>query len=64
MADRVLVRVIRNLTDMHEGDQAWVEETDAVTGMVAGGYFEIVDRATPQDTPPSPRKKTGGQDPA
>lgn len=61
MADLVLVRVIRNLTDMHEGDEAWVEESDAVTGMAAGGYFEIVDRGAPRDAAPvGSRKKTAG----
>lgn len=62
MADEVLVRVVRNLTDMHTGDQAWVEENERVTGMVDGGYWEIVDRKF--DGPPKRKAVRGGEDPA
>jgi hypothetical protein len=59
MGGRVLARVIRNLTDMHEGDEAWVDETEYVTGMVAGGYFVIVDREAPRDAVPSKKVRRG-----
>ena len=42
--DRVLVEVIVNLTDMRMGDRAWVPDSGRVRGMVAGGYWKIVDR--------------------
>lgn len=62
MADRVLVEVIVNLTDMRRGDQAWVVETDRVLGMVAGGYWKIVSRETVKDV--KPRKAVNdGPDP-
>lgn len=44
MADTVLVEVVVNLTDQRAGDRAWVPETDRVRGMVAGGYWRVVDR--------------------
>ena len=44
MADRVLVEVLRNLTDMNRGDRAWVADTPLVRGMVDGGNWKIVDR--------------------
>jgi hypothetical protein len=43
-ANRVLIEVVVNLTDMRRGDRAWVPETDRVKGMVAGGYWKIVER--------------------
>lgn len=46
MPEKVLVRVVRNLTDMRAGDTAWVDETETTSGMVAGGYWEIIGRKT------------------
>lgn len=57
MADQVLVRVVRNLTDMHDGDETWVEENERVTGMVDGGYWEILDRKF--DGPPRKAVRSG-----
>lgn len=42
--DRVLVEVVRNLTDMQRGDQAWVDDSERVRGMVEGGNWKIIDR--------------------
>lgn len=40
----VKVRVLVNLTDQRAGDEAWVPDGPRVRGMVAGGYWAIVDR--------------------
>ncbi len=62
VVDMVLVRVVRNLTDMHAGDEAWVEENDRVVGMVDGGYWEIADRKPAART--AKKGSSGGEDPA
>jgi hypothetical protein len=43
MAD-VTVRVVRTLEDMSRGDVARVPWTDSVAAMVAGGYWEVIER--------------------
>ena len=48
MGDRVQVRVLRRLEDMPAGSTAWVEENERVTGMVDGGYWEIIGRKAPR----------------
>lgn len=43
MAD-VTVVVVRTLEDMRRGDTARVPWSDKVASMVAGGYWEVVER--------------------
>jgi hypothetical protein len=43
MAD-VTVVVVRNLEDMRAGDTARVPWSDKVAGMVAGGFWDVVER--------------------
>jgi N-acetylmuramic acid 6-phosphate (MurNAc-6-P) etherase len=63
VADRVLLRMVRSITDAREGVATWVVETDYVRGLVAGGYAVIDDRK--EVLPKRARKADqGGEDQA
>lgn len=49
MADRLLVEVVRNLTDMNRGDRALVDDGPGVRGMVDSGNWRIIRRETQRE---------------
>jgi len=45
MADRVLVRQVVTTVEAKAGTEVWLDDSERVRGMVAGGYWEVVERA-------------------
>jgi hypothetical protein len=60
MAGRVLIKAVRNLTDVQDGDEAWVERSEYVDGLVRGGYFVIVDEESAAPRKSVTAKKVDG----
>jgi len=73
MAQMVRVRQVVTTVDAAAGTEMWTLDGPAVDGMVAGGYWEVVERKPAVDVVPVPRKsrktepevvEDGGSDPA
>lgn len=44
VTDRVLVRQVVTTVDADAGTTVWLEDGPGVAGMVAGGYWEVIER--------------------
>lgn len=44
MADQVLVRQDVETVETEAGTEVWVQDGPTVAGMVAGGYWSVIDR--------------------
>ena len=55
MASMVKVRQVVTTVETNAGVETWVVDGPSVAGMVAGGYWEIVERA-PDTAPEHPRR--------
>jgi hypothetical protein len=44
VADRVLVRQVVTTVEADAGTEVWLEDGPGVEGMVAGGYWEVIER--------------------
>lgn len=66
MSDRVLVRQAVSTVDAKAGTEVWLDDSAHVRGMVAGGYWEVVDRVASVAAPVAKVKKQvevdGGDD--
>lgn len=48
VGDRVLVRQAVTTVDADRGTEVWLDDGPHVAGMVAGGYWEILERVKPK----------------